>query len=126
MRFLDLEAEPARENVTSILPIDELSERLQLIEQIEDSLERLYDDWEPDRYGFATLLLAPIRILRQFAQTPVWASLIKGRAQLRIWRALSAYFLQNLRKEPRLLPIEVSRPVETCLKSKIGHHRVQK
>ncbi|KAK5651130.1 hypothetical protein OQA88_13247 [Cercophora sp. LCS_1] len=41
MRYLSVESDPPRENMTSILPLDELAQRLELIQKIEEHLEKI-------------------------------------------------------------------------------------
>ncbi|KAK0613948.1 hypothetical protein B0T14DRAFT_290883 [Immersiella caudata] len=72
MRFLDTDAAPQREPVSTILPVDELHERLERIAAIEDHMRELMPaTWEPSIFHFASLLLAPIGHLRQLANNPM-------------------------------------------------------
>ena len=72
MRFLDTDAAPQREPVSTVLPVDELHERLERIAAIEDHLRELMPaTWEPSIFHFASLLLAPIGHLRQLANDPI-------------------------------------------------------
>jgi hypothetical protein len=72
MRYLDPDATLAREAVTSILPLDELHERLDLIETIEGLLEQMSPStWVPSAIHFATLLVA---LLGRIRQTLTWRS----------------------------------------------------
>jgi len=68
MRYVDADAVPQREPVTSILPLEELHERLDRIGTIEGYARRMMPPtWEPNVYHFAALLLAPIGYLRRLA-----------------------------------------------------------
>ncbi|KAK4449756.1 hypothetical protein QBC34DRAFT_494217 [Podospora aff. communis PSN243] len=52
------------ENVASIIPLDELTERLELIQKIEDKIRRWARRRGSDSASFALLLCAPIQFLR--------------------------------------------------------------
>ncbi|KAK3382530.1 hypothetical protein B0T24DRAFT_661227 [Lasiosphaeria ovina] len=72
MRYVDADAVPQREPVTSILPLDELHERLDRMGTIEGyAIRMMPPTWEPNIYHFAALLLAPIGYLRQLADAPM-------------------------------------------------------
>src|SRR4051812_2808215 len=70
MHLLDKEheADPNCQNVLSILPREELELRLALIEKIDEVMTLFWDSWEPDSYYFVILLLAPIKILRDWSR----------------------------------------------------------
>jgi hypothetical protein len=65
--FLGVDADPPRENTTSILPLDELEERLMYIERLERELEIIAQPMGLNRYQFAGLLLMPIGNLRRLS-----------------------------------------------------------
>lgn len=67
-RYLDPAAKPKREAVTSILPLDELHERLELIENIEAKNKKDMPDWELTSVYFAALLVAPLGYLRDLSK----------------------------------------------------------
>ncbi|KAK3360850.1 hypothetical protein B0T24DRAFT_540049 [Lasiosphaeria ovina] len=69
-RFLSIEADPVLENTTSILPLNELRERLERIGRVENYFDAMHGDWELDRYQFAGLLFMPIATLRRLSATP--------------------------------------------------------
>jgi len=66
MRYLSVESDPPRENMTSILPLDELAQRLELIQKIEEHLEKI--EVEVSAELFAMLLCAPLSYLREHAR----------------------------------------------------------
>jgi len=59
-----LHDDPPRESAGNIVPLDELTERLELITKIKDEIRIIENDFELDNYGRATLLLAPLETLR--------------------------------------------------------------
>ncbi|KAK1836825.1 hypothetical protein QBC39DRAFT_337415 [Podospora conica] len=63
--FLGVDADPPREETTTILPLDELEERLMHIERVERAAE-IAGTAPLTRYQFAGLLLMPIGNLRRF------------------------------------------------------------
>lgn len=66
MRYLSVESDPPRENMISILPLDELTQRLELIQKIEEHLEKI--EVEASAELFAMLLCAPLSYLREYAR----------------------------------------------------------
>jgi len=59
-----LHDDPPRESAGNIVPLDELTERLELIAKIENEIQAIENDFELDNHGFAALLLAPLKTLR--------------------------------------------------------------
>ena len=59
-----LDNDPLRESAESIVPLDELTERLELIAKIEDKIQSVEEDFELKSHGFAALLIAPLTFLR--------------------------------------------------------------
>ena len=65
MRFLALDSDPPRDSTTSLLPLNEVAERLELIEKIEEYLAKIM---EPNEQSFALLFYAPMKFLRHLAE----------------------------------------------------------
>ncbi|KAK0725617.1 hypothetical protein B0H67DRAFT_136256 [Lasiosphaeris hirsuta] len=61
-----LDSDPPREISAGILPLDGLTERLELIAKMEDRIRVVVgrQDYRFDDYGFAALLVAPLPVLR--------------------------------------------------------------
>lgn len=66
MRYLSIDSDPRRSNMTSLLPLDELTQRLELIEKIEKHLDK--DKVQFSSELFALLLCAPLSYLRGHAE----------------------------------------------------------
>ncbi|KAK0714568.1 hypothetical protein B0H67DRAFT_644417 [Lasiosphaeris hirsuta] len=59
-----LDSDPPRESSKGILPLDELTERLELTAKMEDRIRIRDEDYELDDHGFAALLIAPLQVLQ--------------------------------------------------------------
>ncbi|KAK0612249.1 hypothetical protein B0T14DRAFT_342936 [Immersiella caudata] len=70
-----LENDPPRESTDGILPLDELAERLAIIEKIEQEIGILAhpgESFQLSKCDFAALLVAPLTILRETNSSSTW------------------------------------------------------
>ncbi|KAK0707548.1 hypothetical protein B0H67DRAFT_316136 [Lasiosphaeris hirsuta] len=65
-----LESDPPKESSKGILPLDELTERVELIAKIEDKIQVRDEDYEFGDHGFAALLVTPLEVLRLANNSP--------------------------------------------------------
>jgi hypothetical protein len=73
-----LDNDPPRESAESIVPLDELTERLELIAKIDDEIQNVKEDFELKSYGFAALLIAPLAFLRSAANETGFIGTVLG------------------------------------------------